>query len=577
MPPEPGVRSINPYSTLDAGGAVDAQRAFAGQPVISFPQHQTHKPSVWACGGIGTVVRSSAPAPLLHLAGLSEHRCSALITTIEPSRYPTLRDQTALASLCLTAPTRTIRLGITFQLLQSPDRGLGMAETLHDWGFEPTDPPPAADSLPLGQTPLCRDHPASQGEMDDPDAGGVKPPGKSDAASDAPRPPQTKLSPNTASPKPASPRPQQTGVLGAAPAATTAETDEEVEYDDFGLPIKKPPPLPAGRTDSPSTSPDPGERNGRKWGVGLRTRSASRSSAKSTHSHRRVPSTTSLRGRRSRSSSISHNQIDVPDSDSGEDEFNSAVSRPISRTSSIQSLRSVGENTVMPVVTRLAPGITTVLTEDPAEMTPIAPAASQKLAGKDGNKGDKDDDANAKGSVAAAEKDKPKPHAGGRSRAASIASSIAGSIGRSRAGSVASTRSVRHGRQASTASAADPAQLSEFSHQALATKKEEAESDDDGGWQEMPSYAAYDIYDDDNRLVAKEFNEAEDETEKYGYGGLGGAGKGYTKVLVDDDAESATSMDENTNYLFKGAGTSLQDEEDARDAVSQLQATKDLL
>jgi hypothetical protein len=96
----------------------------------------------------------------------------------------------------------------------------------------------------------------------------------------------------------------------------------------------------------------------------------------------------------------------------------------------------------------------------------------------------------------------------------------------------------------------------------------------------MPAYAPYDIYDDDNKLVAKEYTEKEEEEKKYDYGGLGGAGKGYTRVFVDDDAESVTSMDDNTQYLFKdkGLSTAVTDEDDAqRDAVSQLQATKELL
>lgn len=125
-----------------------------------------------------------------------------------------------------------------------------------------------------------------------------------------------------------------------------------------------------------------------------------------------------------------------------------------------------------------------------------------------------------------------------------------------------------------------PAEASEYSHQQLTAKQPEKVQGDDDGWQTMPAYAPYDIYDDNNRLIAKEYHE-EDDDQKYGYGNLGGAGKGYTKVLVDDDAESATSMDENTQYLFQGrdaAGTSItEDEENQRDAVSQLQATKDLL
>ncbi|CAK7212084.1 hypothetical protein SBRCBS47491_001352 [Sporothrix bragantina] len=133
-----------------------------------------------------------------------------------------------------------------------------------------------------------------------------------------------------------------------------------------------------------------------------------------------------------------------------------------------------------------------------------------------------------------------------------------------------------HARETSIASSAGNT-LSEFSHQKLTTEKEEEKEDEDDGWQTMPAFAPYDIYDDDNRLIAKEHVETEEDS--YGYAGLGGAGKGYTRVLVDDDAESATSMDENTNYLFKnGAGTSMMDDEDEqRDTVSQMEATKDML
>ncbi|KAH7162967.1 hypothetical protein B0J13DRAFT_25392 [Dactylonectria estremocensis] len=132
-----------------------------------------------------------------------------------------------------------------------------------------------------------------------------------------------------------------------------------------------------------------------------------------------------------------------------------------------------------------------------------------------------------------------------------------------------------HKRETSNVVADPKAVVSEFSHQRISVHEpEKVEKEDD--WQEMPAYARYDMYDDDDRLVAKEFNA--DEEEKYGYGNLGGAGKGYTRVLLDDDAESATSMDENTNYLFRQTnGTSAVEEDEGRDAVSQMQATKDLL
>jgi hypothetical protein len=142
--------------------------------------------------------------------------------------------------------------------------------------------------------------------------------------------------------------------------------------------------------------------------------------------------------------------------------------------------------------------------------------------------------------------------------------------------SIVSAHIAGHSRNESTLSAG----VGEFSHQQTAIKPEKKqEEDDDGGWQEMPAFAPYDMFDDDNRLVAKERTVEEEVEEEYGYGGLGGAGKGYTRVIMDDDAESATSMDDNTKYLFKGgAGTNVaEDEEEQRDAVSQMQATKDLL
>lgn len=150
-----------------------------------------------------------------------------------------------------------------------------------------------------------------------------------------------------------------------------------------------------------------------------------------------------------------------------------------------------------------------------------------------------------------------------------------------------------HARHISTASQQDGAahkaifsssnggKVSEWSHQAPMAKEEKKVVEEEDEWQEMPSYAPYDIYDDDNKLIAKEAHESDDEAAAYG--GLGGAGKGYTRVQLDEDAQSATSMDENTNYLFKDAhGTSaarghLDEDDEVRDAVSQLQATKDLL
>lgn len=124
----------------------------------------------------------------------------------------------------------------------------------------------------------------------------------------------------------------------------------------------------------------------------------------------------------------------------------------------------------------------------------------------------------------------------------------------------------------------DNPDVSQWSHQQLASRKndDDSESDEDLTWQDMPALGAFDVYDDYGRVVARGAAEEDDDAV---YQGLGGAGKGYTKVQLDDDAQSATSMDENTSYLFKeGQQQSLGvDDEEQRDSLAQLQATKDLL
>jgi hypothetical protein len=120
--------------------------------------------------------------------------------------------------------------------------------------------------------------------------------------------------------------------------------------------------------------------------------------------------------------------------------------------------------------------------------------------------------------------------------------------------------------------------VSEYSHQHAVSQPitKEEEEFDDGGWQAMPAYARYDMYDDDNRLIAKE--NPEELEDMHGYANVGGAAKGYTRVILDDDADSQTSMDDNTAYLFKEKTTALHDEDEAiRDPLMQMQATKNLL
>jgi Protein of unknown function (DUF726) len=120
----------------------------------------------------------------------------------------------------------------------------------------------------------------------------------------------------------------------------------------------------------------------------------------------------------------------------------------------------------------------------------------------------------------------------------------------------------------------NPSGASQWSHQ-MAVAQAQAHSPgktrksiDNDGWQTMEAYASYDLYDDDGKLVAKEFRPVDDVEDS-----KGGAGKGYTRMNQDEDAQSADSMDENTQYLF----TETLDDENAKTPLSQMQATKELL
>jgi hypothetical protein len=115
---------------------------------------------------------------------------------------------------------------------------------------------------------------------------------------------------------------------------------------------------------------------------------------------------------------------------------------------------------------------------------------------------------------------------------------------------------------------------SEWSHQHLTEKPDTHDEEDDGGWKSMTAIGPLDFYDDCGRLVARA---AKEEEEEANHGGYGAAGKGYTRVQ-DDDARSVTSLDEETSYLFNEPQTNgIGVEDELRDPLSQLQATKDLL
>ncbi|GAM38220.1 integral membrane protein [Talaromyces pinophilus] len=119
----------------------------------------------------------------------------------------------------------------------------------------------------------------------------------------------------------------------------------------------------------------------------------------------------------------------------------------------------------------------------------------------------------------------------------------------------------------------DSTGASEWSHQKLTEQHSDEESDGEGDWKAMPALGEMDHYDDYGRLVAKGSKIDDDD-----YMTSGAVSRGYTRVQFDDDVHSVTSMDEDTSYLFKEShGTSAGIDDDTRDPLSQLQATKDLL
>ncbi|CBF74854.1 hypothetical protein AN4028.2 [Aspergillus nidulans FGSC A4] len=122
--------------------------------------------------------------------------------------------------------------------------------------------------------------------------------------------------------------------------------------------------------------------------------------------------------------------------------------------------------------------------------------------------------------------------------------------------------------------------MSQWSHQRLNERKEkedeEREENYEGEWKEMTALDEFDVYDDYGRLIARG---SKQEDQDAVYQGLGGAGKGYTRVQLDDDEDSINSLDEDTSYLFKETAATAAgvEGEELRDTLSQLQATKDLL
>jgi hypothetical protein len=134
----------------------------------------------------------------------------------------------------------------------------------------------------------------------------------------------------------------------------------------------------------------------------------------------------------------------------------------------------------------------------------------------------------------------------------------------------------RDSKHSASGSQSHPAGASAWSHHHMApTAEVENKEEEKDEWQTMPAFAPFDIYNDDGKLIAKEAADSDEELDNTG---LGGAGKGYTRVQLDEDAQSATSMDDNTAYLFKETSANLLvEDEEARDMLGQMQTTKSIL
>jgi hypothetical protein len=342
----------------------------------------------------------------------------------------------------------------------------------------------------------------------------------------------------------------------AGPPSTTAPTMlvEPPELDDFGLPIRK--------YVAPSPrAPEPAPVQTRRSSAVGAIRSIT-STRKSSTSEIQKANRLMSEGKKTEVAALkSLDAKNATDSETDAEDFKDALSRPESVAGAAAGTVEEEEEPKTPMPPNAQkelkePNATSDSDRSPNESQPVAgdskpqvkhgTAETEKEAAEKGDKSPEPEKFEDK-AISTAKKDLP---------------------------------TVSHSRDASKDSTVNGLGISEFSHQQLTTHEAETkEGVEEDEWQTMPAYAPYDIYDDDNKLVAKE-QKPEEMGDTYGYAGLGGAGKGYTRVIMDDDVESVNSIDENTQYLFKEAGatTSLtEDDESQRDAVSQLQATKDLL
>lgn len=93
-------------------------------------------------------------------------------------------------------------------------------------------------------------------------------------------------------------------------------------------------------------------------------------------------------------------------------------------------------------------------------------------------------------------------------------------------------------------------------------------------WKDMKTVASYEVFDEKGELVVHKGLDTIGEEDPGGESNHEtldmGATKGYTRVTVDEDVKSVTSIDEKADFLF-------DDDELSRNPLSQLKATKDML
>lgn len=95
----------------------------------------------------------------------------------------------------------------------------------------------------------------------------------------------------------------------------------------------------------------------------------------------------------------------------------------------------------------------------------------------------------------------------------------------------------------------------------------EKDHSDDESWEPMATVGSYEVYDDKNNIIIQERKEEEDD------GKTGNAAaSGYTRVANNDDANSITSLDDKTDFLFDAHKPT-----DDVDAEFQMAATKSML